>query len=215
MKFSLSRLQRCSPRKFGSLLLPSAGPVRAGSWGCFSGKEPSLYRKLKATLGCACITLIKCYWVSASFAYFSRLFIIWFAVFVFSVIGSVCYCNLRLCTLVQAWFHSILHLFLCSVSASECCSNTCATAALGSNSALPRTAKQGRLPWYFTYSCTGGSAWVESLHLAKTPGRRNKKWPWLGVSCRTGGPWQLLPSFRKEGGQCRKAFKIYRNYNRL
>lgn len=47
---------------------------------------------------------------------------------------------------------------------------------------------------------------MESLHFAKTPGRGDKSDPDSGVSCRTGGPWQLLPSFGKEGGQRRKAF---------
>lgn len=38
------------------LLITVCQPSGAGSWGDFSGKEPSLCRKLKATLGCACIT---------------------------------------------------------------------------------------------------------------------------------------------------------------
>lgn len=78
--------------------------------------------------------------------WFSCLFIIWLTGFVLSVIVSVYYSNLRLCTFVQTSFHSIPYLLLCSVRASKCCSNTPVICTLGSNLALSSTARRGVLP---------------------------------------------------------------------
>lgn len=158
----------------------------------------------------ACITVIKCHWASGSFihGFFFHVCSLSDLEVLLSVIVSVYYCNLRLCALLQAWLHSILHLFCCSVSTSKCCSSTPDTCALGLDLAVPRTAGTGgSLPCYFNFSCVGSSDWVESLYVTKTSGRKNEKLPCLRI-CPTGqvvlGNCCCLSG--REGGQYRKAF---------
>lgn len=135
------------PKEIQHFLITLFQPIACRDLICFVWKVTvTVTKSLKACL-CHCdqvLTELQAPWLV------SCLFIICLAGFVLSVIISVYYCNLGLCSFVQTSFRSILYLQLCSVRASKCCLNTPVTCTLGSNLVISSMARGGVLPWYFT-----------------------------------------------------------------